>query len=318
MPNNYISPISMDALSNLCSELDKNNWIKPNDYQKYHVKRGLRNEDGTGVMAGLTRICSVEGYYILDGERIPKDGKLSYRGYDINDIVNGCINEGRFGFEEVVWLLLFGDLPTESQLEGLREVLGECRELPDEFVEDMIMKHASKDIMNKMARCVIVLYSFDENPDDISVANVLRQSLQLIAQMPTIMNGAYQIKRRTFYNKTMFLHQLVMGSTNSQVIDHKDRNKRNCIKSNLHFTTQQQNILNRPMQKNNTSGYVGVSINKDIKTNKGKKYSVHISKDNKSYSKSFYTIEEAVAWRREMEDKLFSEFYIYKKDKLNE
>ena len=146
---NYISPISMDALSNLCSELDKNNWIKPNDYQKYHVKRGLRNEDGTGVMAGLTRICSVEGYYILDGERIPKDGKLSYRGYDINDIVNGCINEGRFGFEEVVWLLLFGDLPTESQLEGLREVIGECRELPDEFVEDMIMKHASKDIMNK-------------------------------------------------------------------------------------------------------------------------------------------------------------------------
>ena len=96
--------------------LDKNNWIKPNDYQKYHVKRGLRNEDGTGVMAGLTRICSVEGYYILDGERIPKDGKLSYRGYDINDIVNGCINEGRFGFEEVVWLLLFGDLPTERLL----------------------------------------------------------------------------------------------------------------------------------------------------------------------------------------------------------
>ena len=140
MPKNYISPISMDALSNLCSELDKNNWIKPNDYQKYHVKRGLRNEDGTGVMAGLTRICSVEGYYILDGERIPKDGKLSYRGYDINDIVNGCINEGRFGFEEVVWLLLFGDLPTESQLVGLREVIGECRELPDEFVEDMIMK----------------------------------------------------------------------------------------------------------------------------------------------------------------------------------
>ena len=218
MPKNYISPISMDALSNLCSELDKNNWIKPNDYQKYHVKRGLRNEDGTGVMAGLTRICSVEGYYILDGERIPKDGKLSYRGYDINDIVNGCINEGRFGFEEVVWLLLFGDLPTESQLEGLREVIGECRELPDEFVEDMIMKHASKDIMNKMARCVIVLYSFDENPDDISVANVLRQSLQLISQMPTIMNGAYQIKRRTFYNKTMFLHPIKKEQATAEYI----------------------------------------------------------------------------------------------------
>ena len=235
MPKNYISPISMDALSNLCSELDKNNWIKPNDYQKYHVKRGLRNEDGTGVMAGLTRICSVEGYYILDGERIPKDGKLSYRGYDINDIVNGCINEGRFGFEEVVWLL-FGDLPTESQLEGLREVIGECRELPDEFVEDMIMKHASKDIMNKMARCVIVLYSFDENPDDISVANVLRQSLQLISQMPTIMNGAYQIKRRTFYNKTMFLHPIKKEQATAEYI-------LNQIRADKKFTIEEARLL---------------------------------------------------------------------------
>ena len=236
MPKNYISPISMDALSNLCSQLDKNNWIKPNDYQKYHVKRGLRNEDGTGVMAGLTRICSVEGYYILDGERIPKDGKLSYRGYDINDIVNGCINEGRFGFEEVVWLLLFGDLPTESQLEGLREVIGECRELPDEFVEDMIMKHASKDIMNKMARCVIVLYSFDENPDDISVANVLRQSLQLISQMPTIMNGAYQIKRRTFYNKTMFLHPIKKEQSTAEYI-------LNQIRADKKFTVEEARLL---------------------------------------------------------------------------
>ena len=232
MPKNYISPISMDALSNLCSELDKNNWIKPKDYQKYHVKRGLRNEDGTGVMAGLTRICSVEGYYILDGERIPKDGKLSYRGYDINDIVNGCIKENRFGFEEVVWLLLFGDLPTESQLEGLREVLGECRELPDEFVEDMIMKHASKDIMNKMARCVIVLYSFD----DISVANVLRQSLQLIAQMPTIMNGAYQIKRRTFYNKTMFLHPIRKEQSTAEYI-------LNQIRADKQFTQEEARLL---------------------------------------------------------------------------
>lgn len=203
MAANYISPISMDALSSLCGELGKNNRIKPQDFDKYHVKRGLRNDDGTGVMAGLTRICSVEGYYILDGERIPKEGKLSYRGYDIKDIIDGCINGDRFGFEEVAWLLIFGELPTEDQLQAICEVFGECRTLPDEFIEDMIMKHPSKDIMNKMARCVMSLYSYDENPDDISVANVLRQSLQLIAQFPTMMNSAYQVKRRAYYNKSM-------------------------------------------------------------------------------------------------------------------
>lgn len=218
MPSSYISPISMDALSSLCSELDKNNYIRKSDYERYHVKRGLRNSDGTGVMAGLTRICSVEGYYILDGERISKEGKLSYRGYDINDIVNSCIKDDRFGYEEVVWLLLFGELPTVQQLYSLREVIAECRALPDEFIEDMIMKHASKDIMNKMARSVMSLYSFDEDPDDISIPNVLRQSLQLIAQMPTIMNSAYQVKRRAFYNKTMFLHPIRKDQSTAEYI----------------------------------------------------------------------------------------------------
>ena len=218
MASNYISPISMDALSNLCQELGKNNYINAHDFERYQVKRGLRISDGTGVMAGLTRICSVEGYYILDGERIPTDGKLSYRGYDIRDLVDNCIAEDRFGYEEVVWLLLFGNLPTANQLYSLHEVLSECRALPDEFVEDVIMKHASKDIMNKMARCILSLYSFDENPDDTSIPNVLRQSLQLIAQTPTIMNSAYQIKRRTFYNKTMFLHPINKEQTMAEYI----------------------------------------------------------------------------------------------------
>lgn len=206
MPSSYISPISMEAISSLCGELGKNNSIKASDFEKYHVKRGLRNEDGTGVMAGLTRICSVEGYYVLDGERVSKEGKLFYRGYDIEDIIADCVKTNRYGFEEVIWLLIFGNLPTEVQLNSLREVIGECRELPDEFIEDNIMKHPSKDIMNKMARCVMNLYSFDENPDDISIPNVLRQSLQLISQFPTIMNSAYQVKRRAFYNKSMYLH----------------------------------------------------------------------------------------------------------------
>lgn len=208
MGSKFISSIPKDYVSGLCGELEKNNQIRPGDFEKYRVKRGLRNPDGTGVMAGLSHVSSVEGYYILDNERIPKEGKLSYRGYNIQDIIADCVEKDRFGFEEIVWLLLFGDLPTSDQLAGIKYVLGKCRTLPDEFVEDMIMKHPSKDIMNKMARCVMTLYSFDENPDDISIQNVLRQSLQLIAQFPTIMNSAYQIKRRAFYNKSMYLHPI--------------------------------------------------------------------------------------------------------------
>lgn len=208
MGTHYISSVSQDYISGLCGELKKNNSIKPGDFQKYRVKRGLRNPDGTGVMAGLSHVSSVEGYYILDNERIPKEGKLSYRGYDIKDIIADCVADNRFGFEEVVWLLIFGSLPSKDQIAEIRDVLGKSRALPDEFIEDMIMKHPSKDIMNKMARCVMSLYSYDENPDDISTPNVLRQSLQLIAQFPTMMNSAYQIKRRAFYNKSMYLHPI--------------------------------------------------------------------------------------------------------------
>lgn len=203
----YISNISSDALSNLCEELRKNNYINPDYYRRFDVKRGLRNSDGTGVLAGLTRICSVEGYYVADGERVPKDGRLIYRGIDMNDIISHCESEDRFGFEEVVWLLLFGALPTREQLDHFSRVLAECRELPDEFIEDMIMKAPSPNVMNKVARSVLALYSYDPNPDDTSEENVLRQCIQLIAQIPVIMTSAYQVKRRAYDKKSMFFHQ---------------------------------------------------------------------------------------------------------------
>ena len=218
MPSNYISPISMNALSTLCEELNKNNQINPSKFETYEVKRGLRNPDGTGVMAGLTRVCSVEGYYILDGERVPKEGRLLYRGYDINEIIEGCVKDNRYGFEEVAWLLIFGSIPTPSQLYAFKEVIGECRKLPDEFIEDIIIKHPSKDIMNKMARCVMALYSFDENPDDTETVNVLRQSLQLVSQFPSIMNTAYQVKRRAFYNKSMYIHPVRKNISTAEYI----------------------------------------------------------------------------------------------------
>ncbi|MCR5207604.1 MAG: citrate synthase [Eubacterium sp.] len=236
MPANYISPISMEAISSLCGELGKNNSIRPSDYERYDVKRGLRNSDNTGVMAGLTRICSVEGYYILDGERVPKEGKLLYRGYDIQDLIGNVIKEERYGYEEISWLLIFGELPTAAQLDAYREVIGACRKLPDEFVEDIIMKHASKDIMNKMARCVMALYSFDENPDDISVPNVLRQSLQLVSQFPTIMNTAYQVKRRAFYNKSMYLHPIKERISTAEFILRQ-------IRPNKKYTQEEAHLL---------------------------------------------------------------------------
>lgn len=202
-----MSPITNDALINLCSEIRINDKIDVNDYHRFNVKRGLRNGDGTGVMAGLTKICSVDGYYIQDGERMPREGMLKFRGLDVNEIVAGCRKDNRFGFEEVAWLLIFGALPTPAQLEKFRNVLAECRELPEDFIEDMIMKAPSPNIMNKMSRSVLALYSYDDNPDDITLVNVLRQCIQLIAQLPSIMSYAYQVKRRHYYKKSMYIHQ---------------------------------------------------------------------------------------------------------------
>ncbi len=236
----YISPISNEAISSLCDELLKNNRINVEDYKRFDVKRGLRNADGTGVMTGLTRICSVEGYYIDDGERVPKDGRLNYRGINMSDIVSGCQAENRFGYEEVAWLLLFGDLPTKKQLDGFTDLLAECRELPNEFIEDLIMKAPSKDIMNKVARSVLGLYSFDENPDDTSIENVLRQSIQLIAQIPTIMAYAYQVKRRAFDRKSMYIHQ------NKKSIGMAESILRS-IRSDRKFTDEEAKILDTCM-----------------------------------------------------------------------
>lgn len=232
----YASPISNESLSILCETLKNNNYINPDDYEHYSVKRGLRNPDGTGVMAGLTRICNVDGYYIHDGERIAKEGRLIYRGVNMTDIVEGCKKENRFGFEEVVWLLLFGSLPSNDRLSQFRETLAECRELPEGFVEDMIMKAVSPNVMNKLARCVLALYSYDEMPDDNSLENVLRQSIQLIAQLPIIMAYAYQVKRKNYYHKSMYIHQISPEHSTAEVI-------LNSIRSDKSFTDKEAKLL---------------------------------------------------------------------------
>ena len=234
--HSYIKPVSEGEFSSLCDQLKEYSAIKPEYFDRFDVKRGLRNRDGSGVMAGLTKVCSVEGYHIEDGERKPVEGKLVYRGININDIVDGCIKENRFGYEETAWLLLFGQLPTHEQLKRFNEILGECRELPEDFIEDMIMKAPSPNIMNKLERSVLSLYSYDDNPDDISIENVLRQSVQLIAQLPTIMTYAYQVKRRYYLKKSMYLHPVKPELSTAETILYNTR-------SNRKFTDEEAKLL---------------------------------------------------------------------------
>ncbi|MCK4515767.1 MAG: citrate/2-methylcitrate synthase, partial [Spirochaetaceae bacterium] len=173
---------------------------------KYNCKRGLRNEDGTGVLVGLTEIGEVHGYIIDDAERIPAPGKLSYRGMDLSDIVHGFQADNRFGFEEVTYLLLFGVLPTGDELAAFSELLGNKRELPKGFTEDMVLRAPSVDIMNKLARSVLVSYSYDPNAEELSVRNILRQSIELIARFPSIVAYAYQAKRHYFHEESLYIH----------------------------------------------------------------------------------------------------------------
>jgi citrate synthase len=166
--------------------------IDPSLYGRYEVKRGLRELSGKGVLAGLTRIGEVHSYIIDEGETIPQPGRLIYRGIDIDDLVNGFRDDQRLGFEETAYLLLMGNLPTKPELDKFTEVLGEYRILPDGFIRDMIMGLPSKDMMNVLARSVLALYSFDDNPDDISIDNIMKQSLRLISTMPLLAVYGYQ------------------------------------------------------------------------------------------------------------------------------
>ena len=176
-------------------------------FKQYGVKRGLRNEDETGVMVGLTSVGQVIGYEMKDGEKIPLEGHLKYRGYDIKDIVETCEREGRFGYEEVVFLLLCGVLPGERMLNAFKSLMGECRPLPDGFTEDMILKAPSANIMNKIARSVLAMYSYDDNPDEISVSNIIRQSIRLVSSLPVMAAYGYQAKRHYHDGESLYLHR---------------------------------------------------------------------------------------------------------------
>ena len=170
---------------------EKNNVIERELYTKYDVKKGLRDLNGKGVLAGLTNVSDIRAKKIVNGEEVPCAGKLYYRGYDVKDLVNGFLKEKHFGFEEVAYLLLFGELPNETEINMFHETLVERRTLPPNFVRDVIMKAPSKDMMNNLSRAILNLYSYDEKADDTTIPNVLRQCLNLISQFPMLMVYGY-------------------------------------------------------------------------------------------------------------------------------
>ena len=169
----------------------ENGSINPELYSEYNVKRGLRDKNGSGVLAGLTSISSIEAYQYENGEKIPADGCLKYRGYNINDLVKGVVSGKRFGFEETAYLLIFGSLPNEKDLAIFHDMLVERRTLPPTFVRDVIMKAPSKDMMISLSRSILNLYSYDDKADDTSLPNVLRQCLNLISEFPMLMVYGY-------------------------------------------------------------------------------------------------------------------------------
>ena len=194
-------------LNELAEKSKQSSYIDPELYTKYDVKRGLRDVNGRGVLVGITDISEVCSTKIVDGERIPIDGQLYYRGYNVQEIIRESKDADHFGFEECCYLLLFGELPDERDLAEFQNILGDFRSLPKNFVRDVIMKKPSKDIMNSLSRSVLTLYSYDDNADDTSPGNVLRQCLQLISMFPLLSVYGYQAYRHYHEQGSLIIHQ---------------------------------------------------------------------------------------------------------------
>ncbi len=201
----------------LYDNITKVNSIDPELYERYPVKRGLRNSDGSGVIAGVTNISNVHGYLMSEGDKIPDEGKLTFRGYSIYDLLDGNADKRR-RFEEVAYLLLMGDLPTQAQLDKFVEVLDSYRSLPDGFTASKIMSTPSRNIMNLLQRSVLMLYADDERAEDRSFEHEITTAVSLLSRLPRIMVLAYYAKRAAFYNESMIMHRFVPGQSTSETI----------------------------------------------------------------------------------------------------
>lgn len=206
MDHNIYSEVTPDIVR-LADMAQRADIIDTELFTKYDVKRGLRDLNGKGVLAGLTNISDVRAKEIIDGVEVPAHGRLFYRGYDVKDLVAGFTKDNRFGFEEITYLLLFAKLPTQEELTSFRKILAGYRSLPTSFVRDIIMKAPSKDMMNTLARSVLTLYSYDDRADDVSLPNVLRQCLQLISLFPLLSIYGYQAYCHYHDGKSLYIHQ---------------------------------------------------------------------------------------------------------------
>ncbi|MEG0375704.1 MAG: citrate/2-methylcitrate synthase [Raoultibacter sp.] len=202
----------------LYENFQKVNTIAPEFFEQYAVKRGLRNPDGTGVIAGITNISNVHGYVVSDGVKTPDEGQLRYRGYDLYDLLQDDSSNRRFNFEEVVYLLLMGELPTQEQLDRFVSVLDSERELPDGFTASMIMKNTPPDIMNVLSRSILLLYAFDEQAEDRSPSHEIHTAISLISRVPRIMVLTYFAQRAKYANESMIMHRFIPGQSTAETI----------------------------------------------------------------------------------------------------
>ena len=202
----------------LAEKMSENSKIDIDLYSKYDVKRGLRDIDGKGVLTGLTDISTIKLNKLVDGKLVPCDGELYYRGYNVNDIVNGIMKDNRFGFEEVVYLLLFGEMPTVEELKAFKELLVRYRTLPQNFVRDVILKAPSDDMMNTIARSVLTLFCYDKNANDTSISNVLRQCIQLISVFPMLSVYGYHAYNHYLRDKSLYIHYAEPTMSTAEVI----------------------------------------------------------------------------------------------------
>lgn len=219
MEHNVYSDITPEIIR-LAKKSEEAGVIDSALFTKYDVKRGLRDLNGKGVLTGLTHISDVRAKEIIDGVEVPAHGKLFYRGYNVQDLINGFTKDDRFGFEETAYLLLFGELPNKEELDVFKKMLGGYRSLPTSFVRDIIMKAPSKDMMNTLARSVLTLYSYDDRADDTSLPNVLRQCLQLIALFPMLSIYGYQAYSHYHDGNSLFIHQPIPELSTAENILH--------------------------------------------------------------------------------------------------